>query len=57
MSQVTQYGKPCMTNLPYELGKRIFEQIDNAPPPIDEETRKREVERLIKEITLAREKY
>lgn len=31
------YGKPSMTDLPPELGKRIFEQIRNSKPMSDEE--------------------
>ena len=29
----TRYGKPCMTNLPPELGRAIFNQILNTPKP------------------------
>jgi hypothetical protein len=28
-----RYGKPCMTNLPPELGRAIFNQILNSPKP------------------------
>jgi hypothetical protein len=28
-----RYGKPCMTNLPPELGRAIFNQILNTPKP------------------------
>lgn len=31
------YGKPSMTDLPTELGRRIFEQIRNSKPMSDEE--------------------
>ena len=31
------YGRPSMTNLPPELGRRIFEQIRNSKPVSDEE--------------------
>jgi len=31
MANEIRYGKPSMTNLPPELGKRIFEQILNSP--------------------------
>ena len=27
------YGKPCMTNLPLDIGIPIFEQITNSPKP------------------------
>ena len=30
-----RYGKPCMTNLPPELGREIFQQI-RAMKPVDE---------------------
>lgn len=33
MAQNTRYGKPCMTNLPPELGRQIFSEILNAPKP------------------------
>ena len=28
-----RYGKPCMTNLPPELGRSIINTIMNTPPP------------------------
>ena len=28
-----RYRKPNMTNLPYKLGKEIFEEILSSPPP------------------------
>lgn len=31
------YGKPSLTGLPPDLGKRIFEQILNSKPMSDEE--------------------
>lgn len=31
------YGKPSLTGLPPELGRRIFEQILNSKPVSDEE--------------------
>ena len=30
------YAKPSLTNLPEDLGKKIFEQMDNAVPNIKE---------------------
>ena len=30
-SKTIRYGKPCMTNLPPELGRRIFDYILHAP--------------------------
>ncbi len=35
-----KYGKPIMTNLPKELGKRIFEQMDKSTPDREEMERK-----------------
>lgn len=43
------YGRPCMTNLPPELGRRIFEQIFNSKRISDEERAaitKAELERI-----------
>ncbi len=31
-SRPIRYGKPCMTNLPPKLGRRIFKAILNTPP-------------------------
>ncbi len=31
-SKPVRYGKPCMTNLPPKLGRRIFETIRNSKP-------------------------
>ena len=42
-------GRPCMTNLPPELGRRIFEQIFNSKRISDEERAaitKAELERI-----------
>lgn len=39
------YGKPSMTNLPVDLGRRIFNTIMNTPKPDD-----REVDRKASEI-------
>ena len=33
MVDYEDYGKPCMTNLPLEIGIPIFEQILNSPKP------------------------
>ena len=33
MSRNTRFGKPCMTNLPPELGRQIFDEILNTPKP------------------------
>ena len=39
-----RYGKPCMTDLPPELGRMIFDAIMN-PPPADHTILEREVAR------------
>ena len=46
-----RYGKPSLTNLPYELGKSIIDQIMSTPKPDFTEMRKRanEVEEKILE--------
>ena len=47
-----RYGKPCMTDLPPELGRMIFEAIMN-PPPADHTILEQEAaraERRLKEI-------
>ena len=40
----TRYGKPSMTNLPYDLGKRIFEEMLNSPKPDREAMKKKAAE-------------
>lgn len=55
MAETIRYGKPCMTNLPPELGARIFKQILNSPVP-DREKMRAESRRLVEEIVKAREK-
>ena len=35
------YGRPSMTDLPPELGRRIFEQIRNSKPMSEEERSER----------------
>lgn len=54
MSEI-RYGKPSMNNLPYELGKAIFQQIINSPK-IDREKRKKEALELEKKMIEARKK-
>lgn len=48
MNNIYGYVKPCMTNLPWELGKAIIEQIRNSPPP-DREKLRVESRRIVKE--------
>lgn len=42
-----RYGKPCMTNLPTELGRAIFKQMLNSPKPDEDaiEAKVREFEK------------
>ena len=54
MGDYKEYGKPCMTNLPYDLGKKIFEQILNTPRP-DYDKLHDEARRLEKEIVRIRQ--
>ena len=44
-----QFGKPSMTNLPYDLGSRIINTIINSPKPDFTET-DRIVSELMKKI-------
>ncbi len=48
-----RYGKPCMTNLPSNLGKAIFQHILNTPP-VDDEKMKAESARLVAEMLKVR---
>ena len=48
-----RYGKPSMTNLPYELGKSIFDEIMNSKP-VDRQAMRREADELEKQIIEAR---
>ena len=52
MSEI-RYGKPSMTNLPYELGKSIFDEIMNSKP-VDRQAMRREADELEKQIIEAR---
>ena len=48
-----KYGKPCMTNLPSDLGKAIFKHILSTPIPNRDEMNA-ESERLVSEMLRAR---
>lgn len=50
-----RYGKPNMNNLPYELGKAIFEEMDNSIP-VDQEKMEKEVRRLEERMLEGRNK-
>ena len=49
MSDNVRYWKPNMTNLPYELGKEIFNQILSTPAP-DHKKMQEESARIVKEM-------
>ena len=50
------YSKPSMTDLPYELGKDIIEQIMSSPKPDFSDTRI-EVEEIHRKIMEERKKH
>lgn len=49
MAQAARFGKPCMTNLPGELGRKIISEIMNAAPPDDLEL-KEESQKLMEKL-------
>lgn len=49
MAESKRYGKPCMTNLPAELGRAIFKQMLNSSKP-DEDAIEAKVRKLEKEM-------
>ena len=55
MERLIRYGKPCMTNLPPDLGMEIFTQIMNSPRP-DLEKMRAESARLLKAMLEDRER-
>ncbi len=48
MADTIRYGKPCMTNLPPELGRAIFKQMLNTPKP-DRDAIEKRIRQLEKE--------
>ena len=50
-----RYGKPSLTDLPYELGKSIIDQIMNTPAPDFSDT-EQEVQRVKTYIQMQKEK-
>ena len=50
-----KYGRPNMNNLPYELGKAIFEEIMNSPK-IDREERRKKALEMERQIIEARQR-
>lgn len=50
MMNAVRYGKPSMTDLPAELGVRIFKQILSTPP-IDYDQMKKRSDELLKQMT------
>ena len=55
MERPIRYGKPCMTNLPPDLGMEIFTQIMKSPRP-DREKRRAESKRLLAQMLKVRER-
>ncbi len=55
MADTVRYGKPCMTNLPPELGRAIIKQMLNTPKPDRDEIKAR-VRKLEKQMFEARER-
>ena len=55
MSEISRYGKPCMTNLPHDLGMAIFKQFLNSPVP-DREKMRAESRQLVRENVKVRER-
>ena len=55
MAYSTKFGKPSMTNLPTELGVRIFKQILNTPRPDYAKMHEKAV-RLEREMVKVRER-
>ncbi len=52
MAQAVRFGKPCMTNLPGELGRKIIGEIMSAVPPDDLELRE-ESQKLMEKLKKA----
>ena len=52
----TRYVKPNLNNLPYELGKSIFEEMDNSPKINRQERRKEALELQKKMMDVRRKK-
>ena len=45
-----RYIKPCLTDLPPELGRQIFEEIRTAKPRMTKEEREKRANRILKRI-------
>lgn len=55
MADTVRYVKPCMTNLPPELGRAIIKQMLNTPKPDRDEIEAR-VRKLEKQMIEARKR-
>ena len=55
MGEEIRYGKPCMTNLPADLGRKIFDEILSSPLP-DLSKIKIENEILVKNMVAERDR-
>ena len=56
MAITTRFGKPNMTGLPKDLGKRIIKTILSTPAP-DFEKMEKEADALERQMKLEREKH
>lgn len=56
MTPTTKFGKPNMTNLPKDLGVRIFKTILSTPAP-DWEKMEKEANELEQQMMMEREKH
>ena len=56
MATTTRFGKPNMTNLSGDLGKRIFKTILATPAP-DFDAMEREADELERQMKIEREKH
>ena len=50
MATAQQYSKPCMTNMPRDVGTQIFKEILSSSPP-DPVKMNRELERYEKRLS------
>ncbi len=52
---ITRYAKPSLTNLPTDLGQKIFNQILNTPAP-NRKKMKEESDALLRDMIRERDK-
>lgn len=56
MALSSRFGKPNMTNIPRDVGERIFRTILSTPPP-DWEKMNEEATELERQMLIEREKH